>query len=198
MAGAIGAGHLGLERDGAPKVWALARRGSLVQSGETRPAELPSAAGSGGADASVPGIPAPCGKHGDGHGLAGDYGTCTALVRGAQGLAQPGRSRLGQGRDNELARGSPRMAKVPLQAKLSKPGKGRSLSGPGASAAELCNAADLPASRGPDLARWQEDAPPADLRPQAAWRDPRAGQRRFLGWPPARVCGLWDQPTDLL
>jgi hypothetical protein len=92
----------------------------------------------------------------------------------------------------------PRTAEVRLKAKVDQSGTVRPLSGPGGCVAGLFHASDLPSSRGLDPAHGRKDAPPGDLRSQAARRDPRAGEPRVLGPPQARVCCLRDQPVDLL
>jgi hypothetical protein len=102
-AGVVAASHRGLGLDGVAEVWAPGRRGGRGQSGQARPASLPSAAGGGGADVSVSCLPVPRGRHGDGHSLAGDDGGCSALARGAQGVAQPGRYRPRSRRGDKLA-----------------------------------------------------------------------------------------------
>ncbi len=64
--------------------------------------------------------------------------------------------------------------------------------------AGLCHASDLRGGQRLDSAYGLEELPPGDLCPEAAGRDPRAGERRVLGPPPVRFCCLRDQPADLL
>jgi hypothetical protein len=68
----------------------------------------------------VSGLPVPGGRQGEGHRLAGDYGGCAALARGAHGVAQPGRFRPVPRRGVELARGCFQTAHIPFMLKLSR------------------------------------------------------------------------------
>ncbi len=103
VAGIAGASRVGLGFDGAAEVRVPRRRGDQVKSGQARPAQPPSAVGRSGPHAPLPGLPVPGGRHGDGHGMAGVDGGCAALACGAQGVAQPVRSRLGPRCGEELA-----------------------------------------------------------------------------------------------
>ncbi len=95
------------------------------------------------------------------------------MAQGAQGVAEPRRSRPWTRRSDELARRTSQAAQVSFQAEVDQSGKGRARSGPGGGVVGLCHPSDLLGGRGPDPAHELEDGPSGDLRPQAVERDPR-------------------------
>ncbi len=86
--------------------------------GYSQGAQLPAAVGRGGPHANMPGLQVPGRRHGGGHGLGGVGGRCASLPRGVQGVAQPGRSRLGPRCVEELDRRGCRAAQVHPQVKV--------------------------------------------------------------------------------